>query len=1037
MAKKKAALKTNPDRKSAKASAKAKTTSPPAAAEGNVDTASVPVRLQALLEKPGAEQEILELLLPLDEDQRRKLSPMCQKWFREVKKNELIEDPPGVFYANPLLQGATTAIFCTGNFTEIKNLGWRVPEDDVVLEVLTVRKPSWIEQFVERLLGRSHFWLHWRVCRELVRRGLCSKPDDPRYYTGMITGLRGRWNRDQRTVLDELRNDPDLLEDEIWRLFEHEGEADNTLANVDRWEDSNWSGALVTLSKEGKLPRAKLLDASLDALELGFNHYRARWFFNFFDRMEPTDQELKKRASRILDLIGNPTPNVAQWAFDKQQFMLDRGWIVITPEVIHANASLMGGRHKKTVLQALSFFDQIANTSSQVAHEVCLTTAEALGHEKIDVQQAALRLIEKYGSTEDRELHETVEKYAPVVAATVKKKLETWLASGTPDETTKLTAKKPAKSKPTILARDLNKFDAKHLHLLSLEPLRASLENTPTATTPIPAAVFDGTDFARLDPDRIIKPIEEFEELLEVLGRVLENDSLIDEAERAIDGLARLSVDKPDDFETRIGPVYKRAVNLLKRNWEPFAGQGVGGDLCGLIIVWKRGERVTTKVKDRWRYISGLFDEPIMTWHWDGLPLAFMSRRMMDIGAIVTSRQPRQLLSSPTHERGWIDAATLVERINDLTIAPPETDVVLALLRLAPDGRTSALKNLKPSLKGEWIDAVKHGLGTDGIRIGKTAALWAAAARCRSPLKDDPKVAKAFPGLGPGAGTAAQFETQFRQEQTKYGLIRHFKIVTSETLPKNVPTNIPSQLFQRNRHDSDSLSFHDIGTTAGSIRWLATMWPAAQESFFATGAECIGENLDWWEAQWHNRCFLEPLLDPDTPLLAMGAMLLLCGLAAKEPGEHGLAVDIAIQAINDGRLGTDNMSHMLTTGITSDHFNLPRLAKRLHDIANSSDLHAYVVMHSAETAISSSNPKQLPKGIGDIFELLAEIGTRLERGVENPDCRSFLESLTGSNKAAKVAKHLLSIETCFDAREILATAVTNRIDRLEKWAKRT
>ena len=756
MVKKTPAPQKKPARKSAESSPGANSSSKRPAANGKADTKSVGTKLQTLLEKPGNEEKILELLLPLGEDQRRELSPMCQKWFRKLKKNEWVEEPPGTWAGNVLMPVTTTAIYCTGNLTEIKKLAWRMPDGNVVLDVLTARKPNWVAQFVEMLLGRSNFWNNWRLCRQLVRRGLCPKPANPHYYTGMITGLGGRWSRGETTVLDELRNDPHLLQDEVWRLFEYEGEADNTLANVDRWEDSNWSGALVALSKEGTLPRGKLLDAALRALELGFNHYRARWFFNFFDRMEPTDQELKQRASRILDLIGSLTPNVAQWAFDKQQFMLDRELIKIGSDVIRANATLLGSRHKKTVLQTLALFDQAANTSTQAAREVCLTTAEALSHDKADVQKAAFKLIEKYGSPEDRDLHEAVEKYAPVAAATVKKQLENWLGSSAADETAKPKADKSRQSKPELRTRDLKKFDAGHIKLLSLEPLVAALDDWPTAGTPIPAAVFDGTDFPRLDPDRRLTPIKDFDELLEVLGRVIENDSLIDEAERAIDALARLHADKPDDFDKRIGPLSKRAEKLLlKGNCSPFVGQGIVGDVCGLIAAWKRGEPVTTAVKERSVYINGLFDKPIRAWHWKSVPLAFLSRRMLDVCAMLTSHEPRQLLSTPTHEGGWIDPKALVERINGLRIDPPETDVILALLRLAPDGRASAIKKLKPQLKGEWIDAVKHGLGAGGVRIGKTAALWAAAARCRAPLGDDVRVAKAFPNLGPGAGNAA------------------------------------------------------------------------------------------------------------------------------------------------------------------------------------------------------------------------------------------------------------------------------------------
>ena len=171
--------------------------------KGKDDFEAVRVKLQALLEKPKTEKRILKLLLTLDESQRRSLAPMCQKWFREVRKNDPIEGSRGTFSGNPLMPAAKTAAFCTCSFTEIEKLGrWCVPSDsEVVLEVLSVRKPSWIEQFVELMLSQSYFWNSWRLCRELVRRGQCTKPDNPRYYTGIITGLVGRRRRGETDAL--------------------------------------------------------------------------------------------------------------------------------------------------------------------------------------------------------------------------------------------------------------------------------------------------------------------------------------------------------------------------------------------------------------------------------------------------------------------------------------------------------------------------------------------------------------------------------------------------------------------------------------------------------------------------------------------------------------------------------------------------------------------------------------------------------------------------------------------------------------------
>ncbi len=74
----------------------------------------------------------------------------------------------------------------------------------------------------------------------------------------------------------------------------------------------------------------------------------------------------------------------------------------------------------------------------------------------------------------------------------------------------------------------------------------------------------------------------------------------------------------------------------------------------------------------------------------------------------------------------------------------------------------------------------------------------------------------------------------------------------------------------------------------------------------------LADNLDWGEARWATRRFLEPLFDPDTPLCSLGALLIAIALAAKEPGEHGLAVDATIETIQDGRLDAELLVEALT-----------------------------------------------------------------------------------------------------------------------------
>ncbi len=192
---------------------------------------------------------------------------------------------------------------------------------------------------------------------------------------------------------------------------------------------------------------------------------------------------------------------------------------------------------------------------------------------------------------------------------------------------------------------------------------------------------------------------------------------------------------------------------------------------------------------------------------------------------------------------------------------------------------------------------------------------------------------------------------------------------------------------------------------------------------------------DGGETAGRTRCFLDRLLDPDTPPREMGLFALFCGLAAKEPGEHGLAVDITIQAMNDGRLGTDNLRDTIARPAPSGVFNFTRLAARFQDVATASDLHAYVAMHAWEHALSDEFNKS-PRGLGDILELLCELGAQLNRGIESPSCRAYLESFSGSNKTAKAAKQLLTLSTSSTPTEWLHRALENRVGRVEVWASR-
>src|SRR5262249_10185162 len=156
--------------------------------------------------------------------------------------------------------------------------GWQAaPTDDTVAyQVLADRRPKWIDEWVEMVLEENP--RNCALVRRLWCEGLCQKPTHDNYLLGLLDGhsnLLGRYDRGSKWLLAN----PDLVVD-AWRLFEIEGSGEFSLAARDKYSsaENTWETGLVELAAQGKLPRARLLDASLDALERDYAQFRASWF---------------------------------------------------------------------------------------------------------------------------------------------------------------------------------------------------------------------------------------------------------------------------------------------------------------------------------------------------------------------------------------------------------------------------------------------------------------------------------------------------------------------------------------------------------------------------------------------------------------------------------------------------------------------------------------------------------------------------------------------------------------------------------------
>jgi hypothetical protein len=381
-------------------------------------------------------------------------------------------------------------------------------------------------------------------------------------------------------------------------------------------------------------------------------------------------------------------------------------------------------------------------------------------------------------------------------------------------------------------------------------------------------------------------------------------------------------------------------------------------------------------------------------------------------------------LAAPTHQGGWIDPLVLVERLRDFQDVSAQADIydqAQSLLRLAPDHRPAALRKAA-QLEGEFGEALRYALGDEQARIGPTAALWVAAARARDPFRNDPLVEKTHAALGPDAGTAAQYHYEVKPVKQRL----HFRLEREPPVQKPVALELATVLLHGGSLEKDY-----------GIRWASTVWPAAREALFAAGAHLIGRNLDWWEAAWGNRTYLELLLDADVPLLPMALLLLALGLAAKEPGESGLASDALIASIDDGRLDGSKLGVTFAALLSTGLVKAARWARTLGTAARTSSLHAAVVSQVIQHALPG-DPARAPRDLQTLLALLKELLIENGRRVSHSEARGYLDSLKASGKTGKLARELLGLEDHPDPRHRQSAAIralAGRLDRAERWRR--
>lgn len=873
--------------------------------------------------------------------------------------------------------------------------------DSPPVSILADRAPAWSQSYLEWLIKQSErtWWtVSWTYLWRLVKHGVCERPQSPEYYR-LFAGAGWTWMGRQRgtTLLDFMLRHASEVESEIWSLFT----IDETV-HGNEWGlvEGTWFTVLPKLAENGLLSRERLLQESLHALNRDFREVQLRWYSKFHEILAPTVDERAALEAEYRALLSNKVRTTVKLAVDAlTEINKSRELDVLA--LAEAIKPLLAVSTKGVAVAALALLKSVAAKHPELRTEVSFAAASALAHSAADINERALKLILTLAEPDDPATSAAVRTYADHTAPSVRSKMAAWLGESLAS---------PA-AHPTVDVSDLRRrAEALPPRLLAL----AGLSVEPDGFVSRPLA-FRRLLVPCLDPTARIEPIRDLDELVEVAMRQLVEPEDADELERIYDGVARLGSQRPRHFSDLTGQLLKQ-VTGRSFMW----ADDVADAMQTLLRCWLIYDIVPCE------------SEP-------GPYLArFLQERVGHISHRFTSGIEQGLLSCPTHRGGWIDPRVLVERALGIQVAGSASDRidwVLALLRLAPDSRDEALRDAA-GVSGEEGAALRYALGGPFEGATHSAWIWAAASRARDPDARDEEVRRTFPQLAGEQVFPDTFKPVVEVRRVRYGMEECIvlDVEASSAMPEGRDPAHFAMLYQssgrRGRHVYSTVTGLALG-----MRWLASAWPMRREPYCALAASELGSNLDWIERYWENRAWYEPLLDPDCEMGEMAQLLLAVGLASKQQTECGLATDILIAAIADGRIEGDAlgacMGRLLFTGLIKP----PRWARTLAEAARVSPLHGREVHGALARALADGMGSPL-RGLHTLLELLYQLSVEAGTPVTNERALAYLEGLKGSSKLAKAAKALLAFRpdsASGAAAEAEAAALLGRVERAERW----
>jgi hypothetical protein len=327
--------------------------------------------------------------------------------------------------------GLWAAMYGSANLAEMKEFGVHPCWTDAVYLMLLDRSPAWLPAWFDLALGWLGRGESFGFCRRLIREGVVDRPESDEYIRLMFFNWHYSFHprdtpdttehgwRVYASVHDAMIDQPELLEYEVWRLFEVGPRANAHFGgSLSKW----WTEGLVTLAAEGRIDRTRLLAACLQALNRDFSAYQCRWYKQIHDDLLPTLEEASACQSQYMRLLSARQPTVVKFAVKNLSVLAAGGELPAEPFIAEVDAVLYA-MPKVTALAALRLLGKVVREHPVHTRTALQAATAGLSHHHPDVQKAALDLIERHRRVVDQELRVTLASYHDVIDGSLLQRL--------------------------------------------------------------------------------------------------------------------------------------------------------------------------------------------------------------------------------------------------------------------------------------------------------------------------------------------------------------------------------------------------------------------------------------------------------------------------------------------------------------------------------------------------------------------------------------------------------------------------------------